>query len=183
LVKFWFHLQTDVPCFSIVFHYSPHPQHDVWLSQSALGSAIAQVVSRRLPTAAARVRCQVRLCGICGEQSGTGTGFLRVLRFPLQILIPPTAPHSSSYITGVGTIGQTVADVPRGLGLTPPKKLKKKSALPTHEECSSFSCQTYWEKLPYFRECHTLNGMSFNKFYIEIMTLIWNHCLLFGSTF
>jgi hypothetical protein len=59
------------------------------------GRAIAQAVSRRLPTAAARVRFQVRSCGICDEQSGTGAGFLRVLRFPLPILISPTTPHSS----------------------------------------------------------------------------------------
>jgi hypothetical protein len=62
--------------------------------------AIAQAVSRWLPTAAARVRSQVRLCGICGVQSGTGAGFLRVLRFPLPFLIPPTAPYSSSIIRG-----------------------------------------------------------------------------------
>jgi hypothetical protein len=36
------------------------------------GRAIAQAVSRRLPTAAMRVRARVRLCRICGEQSGTG---------------------------------------------------------------------------------------------------------------
>jgi hypothetical protein len=53
---------------------------------------IAHSVSRRLPTAAARFRVQLRSCGICGGHSGTGAGFLRVLRFPLPILIPPTAP-------------------------------------------------------------------------------------------
>jgi hypothetical protein len=62
------------------------------------GRAIAQGVSRRLPTAAARVRAWVWSCGICGERSGAGTGFLRVLRFPLPIFIPPTAPQSPSSI-------------------------------------------------------------------------------------
>jgi hypothetical protein len=38
-----------------------------------IGRAMAQAVSRRPPTAEARVRS--RLCGICGGQSGTGTGF------------------------------------------------------------------------------------------------------------
>jgi hypothetical protein len=56
------------------------------------GRAIAQAVSRRLATAAARIRSQVTSYGICGGQNGTGAGFLRVLRFPLPILIPPTAP-------------------------------------------------------------------------------------------
>jgi hypothetical protein len=64
------------------------------------GRAIAQAVSRWLPTAAARVRDQDRSCGMCGGLSGTGAGFLRVLRFPLSVLIPPTAPRSSSVIQG-----------------------------------------------------------------------------------
>jgi hypothetical protein len=59
------------------------------------GPTISQVVTRRLPIAAARVPAQVNLCAICGAQRGTGAGFLRVLRFALPILILPTAPHSS----------------------------------------------------------------------------------------
>jgi hypothetical protein len=83
------------------------------------GRAIAQAVSRMLPTAAARVRPQGRSCGICAGQSGTGAGFLWVLRFLLPILIAPTAPHSSS---GAGKIGQLVADVPSGFNLAPPQE-------------------------------------------------------------
>jgi hypothetical protein len=64
----------------------------------AAGRAIAQALSRRLPTAAARVRAKVRSRGICDGQSGSGAGFLRVLRFPLHIFTPLTAPHSSSVI-------------------------------------------------------------------------------------
>jgi hypothetical protein len=40
------------------------------------GRAIAQAVSRWLPTAAARVRARVLSCGICGGQTGAGAGFL-----------------------------------------------------------------------------------------------------------
>jgi hypothetical protein len=36
---------------------------------------MAQVVSRRPLTAKVRVRARVNPCGICGGQSGTGTGF------------------------------------------------------------------------------------------------------------
>jgi hypothetical protein len=64
------------------------------------GRDMAQPVSLRLSNEAVRVRAQVRSCGICGEQNSTGAGFLRVLRFPLPILIPPTAPHSSCIIRG-----------------------------------------------------------------------------------
>jgi hypothetical protein len=69
---------------------------------------------------AAQVRASVRLCWICGGQSGTGLGFLRVLRFPLPIFIPLVAPQSSK----ADTIGQLVAAVASGLSLTPVASLR-----------------------------------------------------------
>jgi hypothetical protein len=55
--------------------------------------AIAQAASRLFPAAVARVLVHVRSCEVCGGQSGSGAAFLLVLRFPLPIFIPPTAPH------------------------------------------------------------------------------------------
>jgi hypothetical protein len=89
------------------------------------GRAIAQAVSRRLPTAAGRVRARVRSCGICGEQSGTGAGFLRVLRFPLPIFIPPIGPQSPSSIIWDWYNRPEEAAVPSGLSLTPGARERK----------------------------------------------------------
>jgi hypothetical protein len=90
------------------------------LRQWLKSSAIAQQVSRQLPTAATRVQSQVISCRL-SRLSGAGVGFLWVLYFSLLILIPPAAPHSS-LSSGAGTIGQTVADIPSGLSLTPPQE-------------------------------------------------------------
>jgi hypothetical protein len=56
------------------------------------GRAVAQAVSRWLPTAAVRIRVRAA-CGVCGGRSGTGADFVRVLRFPPPI-IPPISPSS-----------------------------------------------------------------------------------------
>jgi hypothetical protein len=76
-----------------------------------VGRAIAQAVSRWLPTAAVRGSKPGRYMGFCGGQSGAGAGFLRVLRFPL-----PNSIHEllqkiiiiiiNQSIIGVCTIGQ-----------------------------------------------------------------------------
>jgi hypothetical protein len=60
-----------------------------------LGRAVAQAVTRRLPTAAVRVQSQFKSFWICGGLSGSGAGFLQALRFHLTFRIPPIAPKSS----------------------------------------------------------------------------------------
>jgi hypothetical protein len=87
-----------------------------------LGTAITQEDSRWLPIAAAPVRAQVRICGICGGQSSIGADFLRVLPFPYQ------SSHRLLHIhryqsTGAGKISQIVTDVPSGPSFTPPKEI------------------------------------------------------------
>jgi hypothetical protein len=74
--------------------------------KSSDGRSIAQAISRRLPTAGARVQTRVWSCGILMNRSGAGAGFLRELRFPLPIYIPSASPQSSSLLPEVGTIGQ-----------------------------------------------------------------------------
>jgi hypothetical protein len=61
--------------------------------------------------------------GFVVDKVALGQVFFRVLRFPLPILIPPTAPHS--FVIRGGTTGQLVADVPSGLSLTPLQETKK----------------------------------------------------------
>jgi hypothetical protein len=48
-----------------------------------------QAANLRPVTKEAQVRARVSPCGICGGQSGTGTGFSRVLRFFSVNIIPP----------------------------------------------------------------------------------------------
>jgi hypothetical protein len=67
--------------------YSTHfvfPQSELHI-QTALSALVS--------TAAARIQSQVRSCGVCGGQSDTGAGFLRVLRFPLAVITPRAAPY------------------------------------------------------------------------------------------
>jgi hypothetical protein len=78
--------------------YSGERQGQIRGLSMLYGRAIAETVSRWLPNAAASVRSRFWSSGICGGQSGAGAGFLRLLRFPLSIFIPPIAPQSPSPI-------------------------------------------------------------------------------------
>jgi hypothetical protein len=100
-------------------------RHVISSLRRPLGRAIAQAISRRLPTAAARARVKVRPCGICGGSSDTGAGFLLVFGFPGQFSFHRLL-HTHHLSSGADTIGQLVADVPSGLSLTPPQETKKK---------------------------------------------------------
>jgi hypothetical protein len=91
--------------------------------------AIAQAVSRRLPTATAQVRARVRSCGICGGQMELGQVFSEYYGFPCQFSF-----HRLLYIhhhlsSAAGTIGRLVAAKLSGLSLTPPQETKKKRKL------------------------------------------------------
>jgi hypothetical protein len=114
LIKKYYCTELDIRPTSIV----RTPKYYAWLlcCNITVGRAVAQAVSRWLPTAAPRVRVRAA-CGVFAEQSGTGSGFLRVLRFP-RLIIPPVSPTSQS--PGAGTIGLLVVAVPSGPNHTPP---------------------------------------------------------------
>jgi hypothetical protein len=82
-----------------------------------------QAVSRRPLTVEAQVRVRVSPCRICGGQSGTGTGFFRVLLFcSVSIIIPPGLHTNLS--SGGRTISPLVVAVQRHSLTTSNKKYK-----------------------------------------------------------
>jgi hypothetical protein len=97
----------------------------MWLniaSSWVVGRALAQSVSRWLPTAAVPVQAQVKALGFVVDRVALGQVFSEYFGFPCQFLFHQILHTHLSF--GVGTIGQLVADVPIGLSLTLPKETK-----------------------------------------------------------
>jgi hypothetical protein len=77
------------------------------------GRAIAEAVSRWLPTAATRVRARVWQVGFVVDKMASGQVFSEYFGFPCRPqFIPPPSPSSQS--PGTGTRSQVMAAVPRG---------------------------------------------------------------------
>jgi hypothetical protein len=88
--------------------------------------AVAQAVSRRLPTAAARVLSQVGHVEFVVDKLALGYVFFEYFRFPCQLSF-----HQILHIhlsSGAGTMGQLLNEVPSGLSLNPPLKILKRAA-------------------------------------------------------
>jgi hypothetical protein len=86
--------------------------------------AIAQAVSRRLPTAAARFRAQVRSCvGFVLDKIALGQVFSEYFGFPCQLSFHRLF-HAHHLSCRDGTISQLVADVPSELSHPTPTNLK-----------------------------------------------------------
>jgi hypothetical protein len=82
--------------------------HRKLIKDNYMGRAIAQAVSRRLPTAAAaRVQTRIWSCVIFWwTKVALGQVFSENFGFPCTIYIPSASPQSSSLSPEAGTIGQ-----------------------------------------------------------------------------
>jgi hypothetical protein len=76
-------------------------EYDSKNNRSCLGGATVSFIQNVWPchcsnscSSASNGDGQVQSCGMCGAQSGIGTGFLEVRQFPLLIMISPRGPLS-----------------------------------------------------------------------------------------
>jgi hypothetical protein len=96
------------------------------------GRAIAQTVSRWLPTVAARVRVRTEHVGFVVDKVALGQVFSEYFSFPCQSSFHQFLHHHNH--PGVGTIGLLVAAAPSGPSWTlppPPPTIPIKNVLST----------------------------------------------------
>jgi hypothetical protein len=92
-----------------------------YISSSIEGRAIAQAVSRRLPTTAARVEPRSGHMGFVVDKVALGQIFSQYFRFPCQFSFHQFL-HTHHLPSGAATTGQLVEGVPSGLSLCPPQE-------------------------------------------------------------
>jgi hypothetical protein len=99
----------------------------IFIVSCSSGRAIAQAVSRRLPTATGRVRARSGQEGFVVDKVALGQVFSEYFGFPCQSSFHQIM-HLHNHLGHV-TLGQSVAEVPSGPSWTPPPNLriKKKS--------------------------------------------------------
>jgi hypothetical protein len=90
------------------------------------GRAIAKAVSRRLPTTPAGFQPRSGHVGFVVDKVALGQVYSEYFGFPCQFSFHRLL-HNHHLSSGVGTIGQLMADVPSGLSLTPPQETKHKN--------------------------------------------------------
>jgi hypothetical protein len=90
-----------------------------------LGHAIAQAVSRWLPTAAARFEPRPGYVGFVIIKVALRQVFSEHLSFPCHSFHRLLHSHHHHPSSGTGTVDQIVSDVPHGLSLTPPQETNK----------------------------------------------------------
>jgi hypothetical protein len=88
------HIGLQIFSAATLCYFSSSERADVsWYCNPS--TSASRLHSNRFPTVAVRGPSHIWSCGISVERSGTRAGFLRVLHFPLPILIPSTASYSS----------------------------------------------------------------------------------------
>jgi hypothetical protein len=90
-----------------------------------VGSAIAQAVNRRFPTATAWFEPRSGHVGFVMDKVAMGQVFSQYFGFPCQFSFHLLL-HINHLPSGAGTTGQLVADVPSELNLTPPQETNYK---------------------------------------------------------
>lgn len=79
---------------------------------SNLGPAIPRAANHWLSTPAVWLQSKVRSSRICGLQNGTGTLRLRILRFPLPVLVAGTAPRSLWFMELASASQEATEEIP-----------------------------------------------------------------------
>jgi hypothetical protein len=93
VINYFYCMLNKLPQTSVLFNY--RWQASINISYQDIPRPCHSSGTRSLPMMVAWIWFQVKSCGICGGQNGTGAGVLQVLQFPCHWFIPLISPQSS----------------------------------------------------------------------------------------